>query len=207
MKTIDIEKALTLLDDETKPYNFCIKCPFLNGTGCNGPAIIKMSPARRVEWFQLLRAYLRSIEPWKWSYAYIAEKAEISEGAVIKLFNDVNYDPRVSTVAAVFNIMCPSKGENPCPLKSFQNAQTVYEDRPETLIELNLLRASIEQSSAVLENIHAAHANEMAMIREGEMKKIEYLTKEVAIKNEQIAKLNAQIEKLHDQNSRLIDKL
>ena len=129
MKTIDIEKALILLEDETKPYNLCIKCSLLNGTGCNGPAIIKMSPARRVEWFQLLRAYLRSLEPWKWSYAYIAEAADLSENTVIKTFNDPDYDPRVSTLTAIFNVMCPSRGENSCPLKSLQTSETIYEDK------------------------------------------------------------------------------
>lgn len=207
MKTIDIEKALILLEDETKPYNLCIKCSLLNGTGCNGPAIIKMSPARRVEWFQLLRAYLRSLEPWKWSYAYIAEAADLSENTVIKTFNDPDYDPRVSTLTAIFNVMCPSRGENSCPLKSLQTSETIYEDKPETLFELNSLRDSMERTRRILENIHDSYAKEIREIRNVEQRKVDFLTKEVSTKNEQIANLTAQIIRLHEQNDKLINKL
>jgi hypothetical protein len=152
-------------NDPSKPYDACVGCMYINSAKCDGPNFLAMTPERRCEWLQRRRAFLRSIEPDKWNYDYVAEQSKVGKNTVISIFSDPTYSPRVDTLESVLRVMVNgSWGENPCPL-TLCAPEIIYADSPETVRILAERGEQVSQLQNTLANIHHFYAEELDKVR------------------------------------------
>lgn len=183
--------------DPDKPYDICIACAFINNASCDGPNFALMTAERRCEWLQARRLFLKGQEPYKWSYDYIAEEADVAKNTVISIFVDPMYDPRISTLQRVLKVVVNgSGGKNPCPLMSKNGPEIVYADTPETVQVLSEKIAQLESLQNMLDNIHGSYKEEMEAIRAKAEKIADYLKQEIAKRDDMLSKKDRIIEKL-----------
>lgn len=144
---------------EEKPYNRCLNCVNI-GQKCDGPNFLAMSAERRSEWMRLRKEYLHSLEPDKWTNAYIAEVSGVSKVTVARVFSGDTKDIRLSTIGCIIKVLVNgSWGQYPCAM-----AASADLDRP-----------------ALLQRAEVAEA-ECARMREAqasEQRKIDHLIKEM----------------------------
>ena len=113
---------------EEKPYNRCLNCENI-GKHCDGPNFLAMSTERRCEWMRLRKEYLHSLEPDKWTNAYIAEVSGVSKVTVARVFSGDTKDIRLSTIGCIIKVLVNgSWGQYPCAM-----AATADLDRPALL--------------------------------------------------------------------------
>ena len=143
---------------EEKPYNRCLNCDNI-GSQCDGPNFLAMSAERRCEWMRLRKEYLHSLEPDKWTNAYIAEESGVSKVTVARVFSGDTKDIRISTIESILKVLVNgSWGKYPCAMAAAADI-----DRP-----------------ALLQRAEVAEA-ECARMREAqaaEQRKIDHLIKE-----------------------------
>lgn len=113
---------------EEKPYNRCLNCENI-GKHCDGPNFLAMSTERRCEWMRLRKEYLHSLEPDKWTNAYIAEVSGVSKVTVARVFSGDTKDIRLSTIGCIIKVLVNgSWGQYPCAM-----AASADLDRPALL--------------------------------------------------------------------------
>lgn len=176
--------------DPDKPYDICVGCSYINSAKCNGPNFLAMTPERRCEWLQRRRAFLRTREPEKWSYDYVAEAAQVGKNTVVSIFTDPEYDARVSTLERVVRVMVSGQwGEASCPLLAGEEAGVVYTDTPETIRLLAEKSEQVMHLQHTLDNIHEFYTAELNRVRSERNELIDVLIADGQLKDKIIDKL------------------
>lgn len=163
---------------EEKPYNRCIDCVHI-GKNCDGPDFLAMDIPRLCEWCRLRKDYLHSQDK-KWTNAYIADAAGLSEKTIKRFFvGDVD-DLKLTTAASIIKVLVNGTwGQYPCALAALAEKEEVYVDNPAIVEQCRRLQES-------LDSLTITHKREIAEIREYEQGRIEYLKEQVRFKEEQM---------------------
>ena len=155
---------------EEKPYNRCLNCENI-GTSCDGPNFLAMSAERRSEWMRLRKEYLHSMEPDKWTNAYIAEVSGVSKVTVARVFSGDTKDIRLSTIGCIIKVLVNgSWGQYPCAM-----AATADLDRPALLQRAEVLEAEC----ARLRDAQASEQRKIAHL----LKETDFLEEELRTKD------------------------
>lgn len=171
---------------EEKPYNRCLNCESI-GKKCDGPNFLAMTAERRSEWMRLRKEYLHSLEPDKWTNAYIAEAAGVSKVTVSRVLSGDMKDIRISTIESILKVLVNgSWGQYPCALASDQQPETVYVDNPALLQRAETAEAECAQLRAMLESLHQGHQSEIMEAHASDQAKIKHLIKETEFLEEQL---------------------
>ena len=166
---------------EEKPYNICISCPKLGQT-CDGPNFLAMSIDRFCEWCRLRRDYLG------WKNQLVADKACVSKISVDRIMAGDSKDLRITTMQAVAKALVNGVwGQSPCVLVT-ETEKEIYVDNP-------VIVAQCQHLQNTLDTLSAEYKNEIAAIREEDRKKIDFLMKQVEIKDRHIELLHNIIER------------
>ena len=163
---------------EEKPYNRCIDCVHI-GKNCDGPDFLAMDIPRLCEWCRLRKDYLHSQDK-KWTNAYIADAAGLSEKTIKRFFvGDVD-DLKLTTAASIIKVLVNGTwGQYPCALAALAEKEEVYVDNPAIVEQCRRLQES-------LDSLTITHKREIAEIRDYEQGRIEYLKEQVRFKEEQM---------------------
>lgn len=161
---------------EEKPYNRCIDCIHI-GKNCDGPDFLAMEIPRLCEWCRLRKDYLHSKDK-KWTNAYIADAAGLSEKTIKRFFAGDLDDLKLSTAASIIKVLVNGTwGQYPCALAAM--AEQEYGDS-------HAIAEQCKQLQETLDALTATHKREISEIREFEQGRVEYLKKQVAFKEEQM---------------------
>ncbi len=163
-------------DIEELPYDKCITCLMRNAKRCDGPNPLVFNSDRRVDFLrklqQLNKETLRNGSTW--SYDYISAQTDgVSKATVIRIMNEVNYDPGTYAYGEVFRVLFDSSvGTYPCGIHS-EEKEVVYVDSPETLKEMEriqqeneTIRAELAQLRSNIKCTHDFQEKELAAVRE-----------------------------------------
>ena len=157
---------------EEKPHNICVSCSRIGQT-CDGPNFLAMSVERWCEWCRLRRDFLN------WKNSTIAEKAGVSKISVDRIMASDVKDLRITTMQAVTKALVNGAwGQAPCVLVT-ETEKEIYVDNP-------VLIAQCQHLQNTLDALSEDYKREVALIRENEQKKINFLMDQVAIKDKQI---------------------
>ncbi len=183
--------------DPDKPYNVCVPCVYRETKHCDGPNYLALDGNRRCELFQNRLNYLKLTEPGKWTYKYIATETEMSEATVIRIITDPNYDPRVSTFAAIVRVvMGGSWGEFPCAMLSGQAPELKEVESPELLKQLAEKDVQISNLRRNYEEVRDSVDREMERVRAEYEDDINEYKALVALLREQIMRKDDYIDRL-----------
>lgn len=167
---------------DEKPHNICISCPRLGQT-CDGPNFLAMPIDRFCEWCKLRRDYLG------WKNQCVADKAGVSKISVDRIMAGDSKDLRITTMQAVAKALVNGVwGQSPCVLVT-ETEKEIYVDNP-------VIVAQCQNLQQTLDRLSAEYKEEIAAIREEDHKKIEFLRKQIDIKDKHIALLYTVIERL-----------
>ena len=166
---------------EEKPYNICISCPKL-GQACDGPNFLAMPVERFCEWCKLRRDYLG------WKNQIVADKAGVSKISVDRIMAGDSKDLRITTMQAVAKALVNGVwGKSPCVLVT-ETEKEIYVDNP-------VIVAQCQHLQNTLDTLSEEYKNEIALIREEDRKKIDFLREQVKIKDRHIELLHSIIER------------
>lgn len=158
---------------EEKPYNICISCPKL-GQSCDGPNFLAMTVERWCEWCKLRRDFLG------WKNQTVADKAGVSKMSVDRIMSGDVKDLRISTMQAVTRALVNGAwGQAPCVLVAAETEKEVYVDNP-------VIVAQCQHLQNTLDELVEQHKKDLEFIRQEDQKKIDFLTKQVDIKDRQL---------------------
>lgn len=167
---------------EEKPYNICISCPKL-GQSCDGPNFLAMPIERFCEWCRLRRDYLG------WKNQLVADKACVSKISVDRIMAGDSKDLRITTMQAVAKALVNgSWGQSPCVLVT-ETEKEIYVDNP-------VIIAQCQHLQNTLDALSVEYKKEIAAVREDEQKKIDFLMKQIGIKDKHIELLYSVINRL-----------
>lgn len=157
---------------EEKPYNICVSCARLGET-CDGPNFLAMSVERWCEWCHLRRDFLN------WRNQTIAEKSGISKISIDRIMSGDVKDLRITTMQAVTRALVNGVwGNSPCVLVT-ETEKEIYVDNPVIIAQCQHLQSSLDRLS---EDYKA----EIATVRAEAQEKINFLRRQVEIKDQQI---------------------
>lgn len=166
---------------EEKPYNICISCPRIGQT-CDGPNFLAMSVERWCEWCHLRRDYLG------WKNATISEKSGVSTMSINRIMAGDCKDLRITTIQAVTKALVNGTwGQSPCVLVT-ETEKEIYVDNP-------VIVAQCQHLQNTLDTLSEEYKKELAFVREEDRKKIDFLMKQVDIKDKHIELLHSFIER------------
>ncbi len=163
-------------DIEELPYDKCITCLMRNAKRCDGPNPLVFNSDRRVDFLRKLQQLNKETfrNGSTWSYDYIAAQTDgVSKATVIRIMNEVNYDPGTYAYGEVFRVLFDSSvGTYPCGIHS-EEKEVVYVDSPETLKEMEriqqeneTIRAELAQLRSNIKCTHDFQEKELAAVRE-----------------------------------------
>lgn len=162
---------------EEKPYNICISCSRIGQT-CDGPNFLAMTVDRWCEWCRLRRDFL------KWKNQTIAEKSGISKISIDRIMAGDVKDLRITTMQAVSRALVDGIwGQSPCVLVT-ETEKEIYVDNP-------VIIAQCQQLQNTLDTLSEEYKSEIAAVREEDQKKIDFLIKQIAIKDKHIELLHS----------------
>lgn len=174
---------------EEKPYNRCVDCIHI-GKKCDGPDFLAMKIPRLCEWSRLRKDYLHTKDK-KWTNAYIADAAGLSEKTVKRFFAGDVDDLKFTTAASIIEVLVDGTwGQYPCAMAALET-ETVYVDNP----------AVVEQCKHLQETLDAltiTHKREIVEIREFEQGRVEYLKKQVEFKEDQMRAKDKLLQERYD---------
>lgn len=157
---------------EEKPYNICISCPRIGQT-CDGPNFLAMSVDRWCEWCRLRRDFLG------WKNKNVADKANVSRMSVDRIMDGDVKDLRITTMQAVTKALVNGTwGQSPCVLVT-ETEKEIYVDNP-------VIVAQCQQLQNTLDTMAEENKAELASVREEAQAKIDFLMKQIDIKDKQI---------------------
>lgn len=183
---------------EEKPYNRCLNCESI-GKKCDGPNFLAMTAERRSEWMRLRKEYLHSLEPDKWTNAYIAEVSGVSKVTVARVFSGDTKDIRISTIEAILKVLVNgSWGQYPCAMGGDVEPETVYLDNPALLQRAEAAEAECAQLRAMLESMSQGHRAEIVEAHASDQAKIAHLIKETEFLEEQLRHKDQQLDERRD---------
>lgn len=183
---------------EEKPYNMCLNCAHI-GKRCDGPNFLAMTPERRSEWMRLRKDYLHSIEPDKWTNAYIAETAGVSKITVSRVLSGDMKDLRISTIESVLKVLVNGTwGQYPCAMAGETSAEVVYMDSPELVKRAEESTAECERLRAMLEKMTADHKEDISTAHADDQKKIDFLREQIKFKEEQMREKDKLMQERYD---------
>lgn len=157
---------------EEKPYNICVSCPRIGQT-CDGPNFLAMPLTRFCEWCRLRRDHLG------WKNATLAEKAGVSKISVDRIMNGDSKDLRITTMQAVAKALVNGTwGQAPCVLVT-ETEKEIYVDNP-------VIVAQCQQLQNTLDAMSEERKTELAYARADAQTKIDFLMKQIDIKDKQI---------------------
>lgn len=167
---------------EEKPYNICISCPRIGQT-CDGPNFLAMTIDRFCEWCKLRRDYLG------WKNQVVADKARVSKISVERIMAGDSKDLRITTMQAVARALVNGTwGQSPCVLVT-ETEKEIYVDNP-------VIVAQCQHLQNTLDALSVEYKKEIAAVREDEQKKIDFLMKQIGIKDKHIELLYSVINRL-----------
>lgn len=167
---------------DEKPYNRCLNCVNI-GKKCDGPNFLAMSAERRCEWMRLRKEYLHSLEPDKWTNAYIAEASGISKVTVSRVLSGDTKDIRISTIESILKVLVNgSWGQHPCAIDG--EAEPV--DNPALLQRAEAAEAECVRLRAALDSVSQGRQSEIAEAHANAQSKIDHLLKETEFLEEQL---------------------
>lgn len=171
---------------EEKPYNICISCPHI-GQNCDGPNFLAMSVERWCEWCHLRRDHL------KWKNATISEKSGVSKISVDRIMAGDVKDLRITTMQAVTKALVNGFwGKSPCVL--------VTESEKEFNVDNPVILAQCQQLQLKLDTLGEETKQELTYMREEAQRKIDFLRKQVEIKDKHIEVLHSIIQGIDKDN-------
>ena len=167
---------------EEKPYNICISCPRIGKT-CDGPNFLAMSIDRFCEWCKLRRDYLG------WKNQFVADTAHVSRISVDRIMTGDSKDLRITTMQAVAKALVNGVwGQAPCVLVT-ETEKEIYVDNP-------VIVAQCQNLKNTLDALSEEYRKEIATIREDNQKKIDFLMKQISIKDKHIELLYSVVSRL-----------
>lgn len=168
---------------EEKPYNICISCSRIGQT-CDGPNFLAMSVERFCEWCKLRRDYLG------WKNQKVADEAKVSKVSVDRIMAGDSKDLRITTMQAVAKALVNgSWGQSPCVLVT-EAEKDIYQDNP-------VILAQCQQLQNTLDSLSDDCKKELKFIREEAERKIEFLKRQIEIKDKHIEMLHSIITEAH----------
>lgn len=157
---------------EEKPHNICVSCPKIGQT-CDGPNFLAMPLERFCEWCKLRRDFLG------WKNQLVADKANVSKISVDRIMAGDVKDLRITTMQAVAKALVNGVwGHAPCVLVT-ETEKEIYVDNP-------VIVAQCQNLQNTLDTLSAEYKAEIAAVREDDRKKIDFLMKQIEIKDKQI---------------------
>lgn len=178
---------------EEKPYNRCINCESI-GKKCDGPNFLAMTAERRSEWMRLRKEYLHSLEPDKWTSAYIAEAAGVSKVTVARALSGDMKDIRISTIENILRVLVNgSWGQYPCAMVSGQGT-----DSPALLQRAEAAESECARLRAALDSMSQGRQSEIAEAHASDRAKIDHLIKETEFLEEQLRHKDQQLDERRD---------
>lgn len=167
---------------EEKPYNICISCPRIGQT-CDGPNFLSMTVEQWCEWCRLRKEYL------DWRNSLLAEKSGVSKISIERIMAGDVKDLRITTMQAVTKALVNGMwGQSPCVLVT-ETEKEIYVDNP-------IIVAQCQNLQNKLDALSEEYKNEISAIREDEQKKIDFLMKQIGIKDKHIELLYSVISRL-----------
>lgn len=168
---------------EEKPYNICVSCSRIGQT-CDGPNFLAMSVERWCEWCKLRRDYLG------WKNQTVADKAKVSKVSVDRIMTGDVKDLRITTMQAVSKALVNGTwGQSPCVLVT-EAEKDIYQDNP-------VILAQCQQLQNTLDSLSNDCKKELKSIREEAERKIEFLKRQIEIKDKHIEMLHSIITEAH----------
>ena len=165
---------------EQNPHNICVSCPHI-GVDCDGPNFLAMSVERWCEWCHLRKDYLR------WTHAVLSEKANVSKVSIDRIMSGDVKDLRITTMQAVTKALVNgSWGTSPCILVA-ETAKEIEIDNPVLVAQCTHLQ---NQLTTLTEEFKA----ERDSFHEEARKKVEFLRRQIDIKDKHIELLYSLIE-------------
>ena len=157
---------------DEKPHNVCVSCPRIGQT-CDGPNFLAMSVDAWCEWCHLRRDFL------KWKNNTLAVKAGVSKVSVDRIMAKDVKDLRITTMQAVTKALVNGTwGQAPCVLVT-ESEKEIYIDNP-------VIVAQCQQLQNKLDALAEENRAQLATVREEAQTKIDFLMKQVEIKDKQI---------------------
>lgn len=158
---------------EDKPFNKCFRCrSFRNG--CSGPNPFAMGIEQACEFLQLARIFLG------YSYQFVADETGLSLATVKRILTGKIADPSFYAMKALSDLLLGDpNGKFPC---AFPDIVVDVENEiklSEAMRELERVLNDNQDYRAALDDIHAAYATEMQIIRAEAKEKIDYLRKQI----------------------------
>lgn len=179
----------------TGPFDECIACEFLRN-GCSGPRTNAMQLQRWIVW---IKAVMRRFGI---SNNRIADGAQISKSTVDDIFAGRRKDISRETCCLIENYVL-GDGKWPCARTLSDEADIVYEDRPETLealrktLEENAEKVSLVESlRETIKTDREQHLSEMNRLRE-------YYEDDIKEYQELVAHMRDQVRRKDDYIDRL----
>ena len=167
---------------EEKPYNICISCPRIGQT-CDGPNFLAMTIDRFCEWCKFRRDYLG------WKNQFVADKAGVSRISVDRIMAGDSKDLRITTMQAVAQALVNGAwGKSPCVLVT-ETEKEIYVDNP-------VIVAQCQNLQNTLDALSEQYKSDIVAIREEAQKKIDFLMKQIGIKDKHIELLYTVINRL-----------
>ena len=162
---------------EQRPHNICVSCSRIGQT-CDGPNFLAMSVERWCEWCRLRRDYLG------WRNHTVAEKAGVSKISVDRIMAGDVKDLRITTMQAVTKALVNgSWGQAPCVLVT-EEEKEIYMDNP-------MILAQCQQLQHTLDFLSDECKREITYIHEETERKIEFLKRQIEIKDKHIEMLHS----------------
>ena len=168
---------------EERPHNVCVSCSRIGQT-CDGPNFLAMSVERWCEWCKLRRDFLG------WKNQKVADIAKVSKISVDRIMAGDVKDLRITTMQAVTKALVNGAwGQSPCVLVT-ETEKDIYQDNPAIL-------AQCQQLQRTLDSVSEDFKRELAYIREDDERKIDFLKKQIEIKDKHIELLYTIIKESH----------
>lgn len=157
-------------------YDRCLGCSYL-GNGCDGPNTLAMSLERWCQWCRDLKE-MRGL-----TNQQVSELSGISLTTVDRIMAIAPpKDIKRNTCADISRVLVGSFSKSPCPLAVEE--ERLYQDRPETVRELERLRSEAAELRATVDRLREAHEREVEAIRADAKVKIEFLREQIVRKDE-----------------------
>lgn len=168
-----------------KPYNLCLKCPFMNKS-CDGPNILSMEYPRWVEWANDRAKQLGLTR------AAISELSNVPKGTVDTALAGKNADIRTATMRDITKVLIGGCwGQYPCHFASLLINDKLAGGEDESVIEG--LRRQLDEAQANLfekRELNESNARAVDFLKA----QIAFKEKQMEIKDERIDKLSGAIE-------------
>ena len=141
-----------------------------------------MSVERFCEWCKLRRDFLG------WKNQFVANKARVSRISVDRIMAGDSKDLRITTMQAVAKALVNGTwGKSPCVLVT-ESEKEIYVDNP-------VIVAQCQHLQNTLDTLTIEYQTELATVRQEAQEKIDFLMRQINIKDKHIGLLYSLIEK------------